>query len=1289
MSIKSGISRLPSASNNKFVIISFIAFCLFGRSVNAQYGGGSGEPNDPYLIYTAEQMNEIGLHENDWNKHFKLMADIDLSQYTGMQFNIIGYYVSYSDNKPFTGAFDGNGHAISNFTYISSNSNITNNIGLFGYVYDADIINLKVIEPHIDVETGNYVGAIAGLFSTGNIAQCSVEGGQISGKQYVGGLIGQNAGYITECQSITMVHSESYGGGLVGRNTEDISFCQSISIVEGDHTLGGLVGHNRFGGKISECHSNCTVNGRETVGGLVGYNDDARTSLCYSLGSINGQKNVGGLCGKNHWDILSCYSAAEITGSDENTGGLIGYNSGTVSACKATGNVQGNKYVSGFVARNTGKITHCYATGSVQGDSDVAGFVAKKEGRIYFCYSTGKVSGNNNIAGLAGGGLVHLCYWDTETSGINESAAGRGKTTDQMKNKSTYRGWGYGNQWVLDEGNDYPRLIWEDTPGEPLVDLPRSYGGGTGEPNTPYQIRTARQLASIAYYLEDYRKHFLLANDIDFSSIDSNEFIPIGVNGYPFTGSLVGNGNNILNFKYHAEGQDCIGLYGYIGQNGYIDNVHLVDVTVTGSENVGALAGYNGGTIRECSVQGTIEGHIMVGGIAGFNEGPITKCSTSGKVTGYWIVGGLIGHAGYSDSTITECFTNCEVTGDYSVGGLIGYNRNADIQACYSNSNVAGRENIGGLVGTNESLGFVAGRAGLPPGHMRVAEQSHISSCYCTGPVQGQEQVGGLVGENQGLVMFCYSSSPVIDISSIMDDQTSVGGLIGYNNYGVVLLSYWDTEISNLSYSAGGKGKTTAQMMTAETFYGWGYIDEWILDEGNDYPHLVWEGLAGEFIVDAPNRYSGGSGEPNEPYQIKTTDELITLANHPIDWDRYFMLNRDLDFNDVNPNQILPIGVYGLPFLGVFDGNNCTISNFRYLSEQESYLGVFGSLGPALSLWPQDSEKEEVHGIIQNLNLENVDISGYCYVGGLTGYSNGTISNCSVKGSITAALEDVGGLSGYNIGKITDCWANCDVTAQGVAGGFIGRNEGPVTACYCSSNVETVPNSSISCTGGFIGYNYGIIEQCHFNGIVNGGSNTGGLIGINNGTILNCSASGQITGMWNVGGLVGDQWFTRSISRSFSNSFVSGDNRVGGLVGYNSGDISNCYAIGNVNGIRYIGGLAGKNSQHIMFCYSSCTVHGQKDIAGFVSESRWADIISCFWDTDVSDLMDGVADQDPDPEGVIGLSTTEMQMESTFTDAGWDFVGETANGTEDIWWILEGQDYPRLWWELDQSEELN
>ena len=103
-----------------------IAVSLVSLPAQADYGGGTGEPNAPYLIYTAEQMNEIGTNANDWDMHFKIMADIDLSVYTGTSFNIIG------NSDSFRGVFDGNGKKISNFTYTSTDTYYY--IGLFGYV---------------------------------------------------------------------------------------------------------------------------------------------------------------------------------------------------------------------------------------------------------------------------------------------------------------------------------------------------------------------------------------------------------------------------------------------------------------------------------------------------------------------------------------------------------------------------------------------------------------------------------------------------------------------------------------------------------------------------------------------------------------------------------------------------------------------------------------------------------------------------------------------------------------------------------------------------------------------------------------------------------------------------------------------------------------------------------------------------------------------------------------------------------------------------------------------------
>ncbi len=93
--------------------------------------------------------------------------------------------------------------------------------------------------------------------------------------------------------------------------------------------------------------------------------------------------------------------------------------------------------------------------------------------------------------------------------------------------------------------------------------------------------------------------------------------------------------------------------------------------------------------------------------------------------------------------------------------------------------------------------------------------------------------------------------------------------------------------------------------------------------------------------------------------------------------------------------------------------------------------------------------------------------------------------------------------------------------------------------------------------------------------------------------------------------------------------------------------LSNCYSVGSVSGVDNVGGLVGFNYE--------------------------SDITASFWDIQTSGKATSA--------GGTGKTTTEMQTASTFLEAGWDFLDETVNGAEDLWWILEGQDYPRLWWE--------
>ena len=193
--------------------------------------------------------------------------------------------------------------------------------------------------------------------------------------------------------------------------------------------------------------------------------------------------------------------------------------------------------------------------------------------------------------------------------------------------------------------------------------------------------------------------------------------------------------------------------------------------------------------------------------------------------------------------------------------------------------------------------------------------------------------------------------------------------------------------------------------------------------------------------------------------------------------------------------------------------------------------------------------------------------------------------------------------------------------------------------------------------GGLVGWSQsGSVADCYSTGVVTAaGSDVGGLVGYNRGSVTRSYSMALVSGYEYVGGLVGGNSNSGTVSNSYSTGSVSASYDVGGLVGYNSGTVSNSYSTGVTarrpyyTGGSIIGGLVGKT-------YSSATV------------------TRCFWDTQTSGKTTS--------SGGTGKTTAKMQTASTFLDAGWDFVGETANGTEDIWWINEGKDYPRLGWEL-------
>jgi hypothetical protein len=1039
----------------------------------AQPWDGNGVEGDPYLIYDACDMQQIGADSVYWDAHFKLMADIDLSGYTGESFNIIGT----STLHRFTGVFDGDEHTISNFTFTTHSRNI---LGIFGYLGElfagGQVRDLGLINPSVSTDTGDKVGALAGHLYYGQVINCWVEGGDVSGDQSVGGLVG----YV-------------YGGG-------DVEDCYYDGVVSGGSQVGGLVGG---------------VNGSVSVWG------------CYSTGSVDGYLYVGGLVGRGMGSIVNSYSMSDVSGSS-GVGGLVGY----------------NHYCD---------VLNCYSVGSVAGSSEVGGLVGK-----YY------------------DGMTYGSYWDVLTSGQASSGGGTGKTTAELQTASTFIGWGCSSVWTIDEDNDYPRLVWENKPGELITDP--AYWTGSGTEADPYLIYTTEELNLIGQVRCMWDKHFKLMADIDLGSFAGAEFNIIGsLHSGIFTGVFEGNGKRISNFTYSCSNHNGIGLFRAVGLGGEVKNLELEEPNIDAGTgwNVGALAGY-------------------------VYQGSLFRCGSN----------------------------NGGVSGNGRVGGLVGWHRETNSSSCFSSGSVSGVEEVGGFAGRHY--------------------EGEISNSYSEGSVTGDAKVGGFVGYNYkydspSWIRECYSAGGIFG-------NSDVGGLVGYDDGGSYVKSFWDSDV-NPDVNGIGSGtdpnvisESTANMQTESTFTdaGWDFTTPiWTICEGEDYPRLAWE------------KYGGGNGTEATPYLIRTSCQMNAIGADSNDWDAHFKLMADIDLGGYTGADFNIIGSgWDEPFTGVFDGNGYKIYNFSYGPiASDSYVGIFGMVYGA-------------NAEIKNLGLINPNIDvGAFMTGGLVGrLVQGIMSGCYVEGGSVTGDGFVGALaggSGFVNATISNCYAKTSVSGDWPVGGLVGMNNGTVSDCYATGNV--VGNSRI---GGLVGANeeLAIVSHSYASGIIQGADDAGGLAGRNwGGTISNCYATGNVSGDSSTGGLVGQNaganGYTATISNSYAVGDVTGYYNAGGLVGWNVGfldpaEITNCYSVGGVSGDTSIGGLIGAN------------------LAGSVVDS--------FWDKTTSGQESS--------SGGTPKTTTEMQTENTFTDAGWDFVGEVINGPNDIWDICEGTNYPKFVWQIPAAD---
>ena len=324
--------------------------------------------------------------------------------------------------------------------------------------------------------------------------------------------------------------------------------------------------------------------------------------------------------------------------------------------------------------------------------------------------------------------------------------------------------------------------------------------GYTIEGDGSYTVTTADGLKNVAKLVnEEGKTDINITLDTDLTL--TGEWTPIGTESQPYTGTFNGKDKTITGLTVNQEGTNYVGLIGYLGSGGKVQNVVLEGVQITSDNSsgyAGGVAGDSWGTIENCSVSGSVSGTKCVGGVVGAQKaGSITGCSSSATVKGVIFAGGIAGETN-SGASLTGCYATGDVTvendgtNNSHAGGVVGYNGGCTLTACYATGSVTGSGSgtiyVGGVTGSN-NLGI-------------------LTACYhAKGDVSGPTgTTGGVAGRNfkgsmsgGGIITACYWGGNGQE-QGIGEDQVGTGGTTQVTD------GLWQNALAHMNAALSGKG---------------------------------------------------------------------------------------------------------------------------------------------------------------------------------------------------------------------------------------------------------------------------------------------------------------------------------------------------------------------------------------------------------------------------------------------------------------------------------------------------
>lgn len=981
---------------------------------------------------------------------------------------------------------------------------------------------------------GDFVGGLVGFASGSKLDNCTTQKGYVLGRCFVGGMAGGFSGSqlkITGGSNSSTVLGNRYVGGVVSVNGSQstVSGVTNSGLVAGlgknAAYVGGIAGLNDAEwGSTNAANTTATIQNCVSSMASDTATNSSRSALLQALSTYKNASNqetttradyVGGLVGRNGknavltWDneATTVQIGAVICGNDF-VGGLVGCNDATAkitntstSLLTVSGEIVGGKAVGGMIGLNLApalpaadiKVTEISGTlcvgGVIGANMPVAGtdgtaftITSATSGGTVSTFTTTAKAGRIKANGLAGGIIGYNCLLESAPNDLTtilpavapETGLVTVSDTLSRNTTNTMNLSGAANQFNL-EVNAYVGGIVGYNDAETRLTISNATNGSDSNAASvgSLKMRGETGILGSGVSLPEYNDSF--------------------------------NYNDYVSDK-NARGSMAGGIIGCVTQNTKLEGCTNYGI-VSHKSAAGGIAGWNGGSIKNCSTYATLgtqqDGYAYLGGIVGINNGTVTDSAPAASITvrGRYIIGGVAG-LNLTNASITYNTSDnaipVTVQANECAGGVAGVNcGNIVLGSTTLRVNITAESYAGGIAGSN---------------NMRNATTASIAGGNVTGTVTATKNyAGGAAGANYAEI----DGVTLVEGACVRANDRFAGGIAGSNMAGT---NGQNGTITGCTNNAGLTGNNYTVYATngnaggiAGSNESGAKIVDSVVDGGVDNGVKIGVAKCDAAGIAANNfgTITGGSvGSCDITFAGESIGAVTAINNEGAEISGV-TLKENENAKIVFHGPATNVGGIAGKNAGTIDG--CEVKNpalnLNGLTARADSISLGGAAGVNVS-------GATISGTNVALNITD-NLDKYKNLGGVAGENagGGTLLKCTYQGALgkatTAAsdnittgaanvLDTVGGIVGLNNGEVNGCsvpkitlqvmgasglsdsqtYAEKLKSASSV-GGIAGRNNNKITSCYVATekNGGSIITARYGFVGGVAGANNGSISS--------------------------------------------------------------------------------------------------------------------------------------------------------------------------------------------------------------------